>query len=85
MEIIEGERWQEEIARTKSDVPFAARQRVPLIGFIYDPKIEYYLEKLDMPSGGKLKEFDKEKTLALVEVVIQNKESYVAKLAQKEK
>ena len=64
---------------------FAARQRVPLIGFIYDPKIEYYLEKLDMPSGGKLKEFDKEKTLALVEDVIQNKESYVAKLAQKEK
>ena len=56
---------------------FAARQRVPLIGFIYDPKIEYYLEKLDMPSGGKLKEFDKD--------VIQNKESYVAKLAQKEK
>ena len=36
-------------------------------------------------SGGKLKEFDKEKTLALVEDVIQNKESYVAKLAQKEK
>lgn len=64
---------------------FAARQRVPLIGFIYDPKIEYYLEKLDMPSGGKLKEFDKEKTLALVEDVIQNKESYVTKLAQKEK
>ena len=30
-------------------------------------------------------EFDKEKTLALVEDVIQNKESYVAKLAQKEK
>ena len=58
---------------------------MPLIGFIYDPKIEYYLEKLDMPSGGKLKEFDKEKTLALVEDVIQNKESYVAKLAQKEK
>ena len=64
---------------------FAARQRVPLIGFIYDPKIEYYLEKLDIPSGGKLKEFDKEKTLALVEDVIQNKESYVTKLEQKEK
>ncbi len=63
---------------------FAARQRVPLIGFIYDPKIEYYLEKLDMPSGGKLKEFDREKTLALVDDVINHKDVYVAKLEQKE-
>ena len=64
---------------------FAARQRVPLIGFIYDPKIEYYLEKLDMPSGGKLKEFDKGETLALVDDVINNKDTYVAKLEQKER
>lgn len=63
---------------------FAARQRVPLIGFIYDPKIEYYLEKLDMPSGGKLKEFDKDETLALVDDVINHKDVYVAKLEQKE-
>ena len=63
---------------------FAARQRVPLIGFIYDPKIEYYLEKLDMPSGGNLKEFDPAKTLEYVDDVIGNKEKYVEKLAQKE-
>lgn len=64
---------------------FAARQCVPLIGFIYDPKIEYYLEKLDMPSGGKLKEFDKQETLALVDDMIRQKDVYVAKLAQKAK
>ena len=64
---------------------FAARQCVPLIGFIYDPKIEYYLEKLDMPSGGKLKEFDKQETLALVDDMIWQKDVYVAKLAQKSK
>lgn len=63
---------------------FAARQRVPLIGFIYDPKIEYYLEKLDMPSGGKLKEFDPEKTLVLVEDLIERKADYVEKLEKKE-
>lgn len=63
---------------------FAARQSVPLIGFIYDPKIEYYLEKLDMPSGGTLKGFDKEKALALVEDVIAHKADYVEKLRQKE-
>ncbi len=63
---------------------FAARQRVPLIGFIYDPKIDYYLEKLDMPSGGTLKEFDLKRTLGLVDDIIHHKEDYVKKLEQKE-
>ncbi|MBO5330100.1 MAG: polysaccharide pyruvyl transferase CsaB, partial [Anaerotignum sp.] len=63
---------------------FAARQRVPLIGFVYDPKIEYYLEKLDMPSGGSLKEFDPAKTLEYVDDVINNKNAYVEKLIKKE-
>ena len=63
---------------------FAARQCVPLIGFVYDPKIEYYLEKLDMPSGGNLKEFDPVKTLEYVDDVINNKKAYVEKLSRKE-
>ena len=63
---------------------FAARQCVPLIGFVYDPKIEYYLEKLDMPSGGNLKEFDPVKTLEYVDDVICNKHTYVEKLSRKE-
>ena len=46
---------------------FAARQHVPLVGFVYDPKIEYYLEKLEMPSGGDLKSFDMEHTLGLID------------------
>ncbi|MDD4843705.1 MAG: polysaccharide pyruvyl transferase CsaB [Anaerotignum sp.] len=63
---------------------FAARQKVPLIGFIYDPKIEYYLEKLEMPSGGKLKEFDMRKTLAMVDDIIHNREKYIEILEEKE-
>ena len=63
---------------------FAAKQNVPLIGFVYDPKIAYYLEKLDMPSGGKLKEFDMDETLALVDDVIANRETYVERLKEKE-
>ena len=63
---------------------FAAKQCVPLIGFVYDPKIEYYLKKLDMPSGGNLKEFDPVKTLEYVDDVIRNKEAYVEKLGDKE-
>ena len=54
---------------------FAARQHVPLVGFVYDPKIEYYLEKLEMPSGGDLKTFRLEQTLALVEDIIQKSEA----------
>lgn len=56
---------------------FAARQRIPLIGFIYDPKIEYYLEKLQMPSGGTVKEFDMEETLEKVHDMIINRDRYV--------
>lgn len=63
---------------------FAARQKVPLIGFIYDPKIEYYLEKLEMPSGGKLKEFDMDKTLEMVDDIIHNREKYIEILEEKE-
>lgn len=56
---------------------FAARQRIPLIGFIYDPKIEYYIEKLKMPSGGKVQEFNKEKTMLQIEDMIANRKKYV--------
>ena len=61
---------------------FAARQHVPLVGFIYDPKIEYYLEKLEMPSGGDLKTFDMQKTLDLVDDIMHNKQQYVERLAK---
>ena len=64
---------------------FAARQHVPLVGFVYDPKIEYYLEKLEMPSGGDLKSFDMEHTLELIEDIVKNKQAYVAKLEEKAK
>lgn len=63
---------------------FAARQKVPLVGFIYDPKIEYYLEKLEMPSGGKLKEFDMGKTLEMVDDIIHNRQKYIEILEEKE-
>ncbi len=62
---------------------FAARQHVPLVGFVYDPKIAYYLEKLEMPSGGDLKNFDLAQTLKLIEDIMENKAQYVARLEEK--
>ena len=56
---------------------FAARQRIPLIGFIYDPKIEYYLQKINMPSGGKIGDFDKEKTMLIVDDMVNNRQKYL--------
>ncbi|WP_317853994.1 polysaccharide pyruvyl transferase CsaB [Chakrabartyella piscis] len=64
---------------------FAASQKIPLIGFVYDPKIAYYLKKLEMPSGGKLKEFDMERTIKMIEDMIANKEKYVNRLGEKER
>ncbi|MEA4816531.1 MAG: polysaccharide pyruvyl transferase CsaB [Lachnospiraceae bacterium] len=60
---------------------FAARQKVPLIGLIYDPKIEYYLEKLKMPSGGRVTQFKIEKAIQMVDDMVLNKEKYVQILA----
>lgn len=56
---------------------FAARQKIPLIGFIYDPKIEYYLEKLKMPAGGRVNEFSAKVALNQVDDMINNRQKYV--------
>lgn len=34
---------------------FAAVKRVPVIGIVYDPKVEYYLEVLKMPCAGDIR------------------------------
>lgn len=34
---------------------FAGLSKVPMIGIVYDPKIEYYLKVLNMPSGGDIR------------------------------
>lgn len=35
---------------------FAAVKNVPMVGIIYDPKVEYYLKELDMPEGGDIRQ-----------------------------
>ncbi len=37
---------------------FSARMGVPMVGLDYDPKVESYLHELDMPSAGKVDNFD---------------------------
>lgn len=59
---------------------FAARQRVPLVGFVYDPKIESYLQKFDMPSGGSVNKYDFEKSFEIIKDISINRKSYVDRL-----
>ncbi|SHH92074.1 polysaccharide pyruvyl transferase CsaB [Sporobacter termitidis DSM 10068] len=62
---------------------FSARMCVPLIGMIYDPKVEAYIKALDMPSAGDVKNFDIEEVKAAVRAVTGDREKYVSILKNK--
>ena len=59
---------------------FAATQRIPLLGFVYDPKIDYYLNEFGMPSGGEIGKYDMEAAFATMKDMLDNREKYVEKL-----
>ena len=62
---------------------FAAKARTPVIGLICDPKIEYFLEKLEMPSGGAVEDFHPERLMELVKEILAEKEAYQSRLTQR--
>lgn len=57
---------------------FAAKQRIPMIGYVYDPKISYYLDQLGMLSAGEISNFDKDASVVLFSELVENREKYVA-------
>ncbi|MBR5467960.1 MAG: polysaccharide pyruvyl transferase family protein, partial [Firmicutes bacterium] len=59
---------------------FAATQRIPLLGFVYDPKIDYYLNEFGMPSGGEIGKYDMEAAFETMKDMLDNREKYVEKL-----
>ena len=63
---------------------FSARMGVPLVGLIYDPKVAYYLELLEMPSGGEVTDFQEEEFLRQVEGMLTHRAEYAAALQEKE-
>jgi polysaccharide pyruvyl transferase WcaK-like protein len=62
---------------------FSARMCVPLIGMIYDPKVEAYVRALDMPSAGDVKNFSLETAKAAVKAIMDDREKYVGILKDK--
>ena len=59
---------------------FAAKERIPLLGFVYDPKIDYYLNEFGMPSGGEVGKYDMKSAFETVKDITQNREKYVDRL-----
>lgn len=66
---------------------FAGVKRIPMVGIIYDPKVEYYLDILGMPSGGDVRKEDIEsdKLFRQLKEIFENYEGYVSRLDEKVK
>ena len=62
---------------------FAARMAVPCIGLVYDPKVESYLQELDMPSAGHVERFDREEAIACADRMMADYDGNLARLRQK--
>lgn len=59
---------------------FATKQRIPIIGFVYDPKISNYMKLLNAPDGGNVEDIDVEKTVAAYGNILENYKDVVENL-----
>lgn len=59
---------------------FAALQNIPMIGFVYDPKVKYFLSSLELPSAGNIEDLDMIKINKLIDEIYMNYDSYINKL-----
>lgn len=61
---------------------FAAYMNVPLIGISYQPKVEGFLEYIDQPSVGHVKDITFEKLRSKVDEIMQNRDSIKKELGK---
>ncbi len=61
---------------------FAAIQSIPMLGFVYDPKVNYYLKVLDMPSAGHVYDLETRPIMQKIDHVFNNYTQYQNKLKQ---
>lgn len=62
---------------------YAAIQNVPMMGFIYDPKVDYYIRELNMYSAGDVSSFDLEKVENKLDEIMRDYEKIQEQLAVK--
>lgn len=57
---------------------FSAIKKIPMVGIVYDPKIEYYLDVLNMPKGGDVRtgEIDSKKITTQIQGIFLGIERY---------
>lgn len=59
---------------------FAAKQRTPLMGFVYDPKVDAILDTLGMPSCGTPRDFDGRQAMERFDELMANQAEYRVRL-----
>lgn len=64
---------------------FAGVKRVPMVGIIYAPKVEYYLKVLDMPTGGDIRtsSIDEQALFSKISHIFENYDDYRERLDRK--
>lgn len=62
---------------------FGAMMEIPLVGLVYDPKVEYFLERVNQPSAGKPGDLDLVALCDLLEGALNNRPQSKKQLQQK--
>ncbi len=62
---------------------FSARMAVPVLGLVYDPKVDSYLKELDMPSAGDVYAFDRKQAIAQADRLMADYEACHQRLQEK--
>ncbi|WP_157950113.1 polysaccharide pyruvyl transferase CsaB [Vallitalea okinawensis] len=60
---------------------YAGIKNVPMIGFVYDPKVQYYLDILKMPTAGDIRSIDVEYVMKQVDDLNKKYETKVEELS----
>ena len=64
---------------------FAARMAVPSMGLVYDPKVESYLQELDLPAAGTVERFDSRAAILRADALMGRYDEVLAALLEKSK
>ena len=62
---------------------FAARMAVPTLGLVYDPKVESFLEELDLPCAGYVEKFDEIEAIRAADGLMDGYDATLAALKEK--
>ncbi|NLM75841.1 MAG: polysaccharide pyruvyl transferase CsaB [Clostridiaceae bacterium] len=61
---------------------YAANQCIPMVGLVYEPKVEAFLKEINQPSAGKPEDLNEIETCTLIEEVLANRQKLVADLTK---